>query len=266
MNYSVNNAVTAAVVLCLLGGIALPILLFWYLNRKKHASPKTFFAGWLAFLIAVTILERLFHMLVLSSSVGTIISGNLFLYALYGGLAAGLFEELARYFCFSRFLKKETDHDWNALMYGAGHGGSELFNIFVAAMINNLIYIFTIKNGGAEELLQGLSGDLLTQTEAVLAALSSTPAYMYILSFIERLSALAVQLSLSVLVFYAVKNPQENRRLLLIAVELHALIDFMSVILGALIPTVWTEAAIVLMAAGVVWFARMVWNRNHAAK
>ena len=263
MEYHVPQASIVMIAVCMALGIIVPLVLFFILNRKKHASPRAFFVGWLAFLIAVNILERLFHALVFRSSIGTVIQGNLYLYALYGGIAAGLFEELARYFCFSRALKKEQNWDWNAVMYGAGHGGSEMFNIFSVTMANNLIYAASINSGSAGAVLGTLSGDMLGQMQMVFTQLTTTSPWLYLLSFAERLIALAAQIALSVLVFYAVKNPARNRRLLLIAVELHALIDFLSVIAGALLTPVLAELVILCVAAVVCWFAWTVWKQNH---
>ena len=48
------------------------------------------------------------------------------LYALYGGLAAGLFEETGRLLAF-RFILKPHTARITALSYGIGHGGIEAF-------------------------------------------------------------------------------------------------------------------------------------------
>lgn len=263
MEYHVSSATAAVIVLCMVLGVVIPLALFFWLNRKKKASPRPFLIGWLGFLIAVTVLERLFHALVLNSSVGAALNRNLFLYALYGGITAGLFEELTRYLCFSRILKKEQNNDWNALMYGAGHGGSEMFNLFTILMANNLIYAVTINSGGASEILQPLAGDALLQMQAVIEQLCTASPALFLLSLTERIFALSIHLSLSVLVFYAAKGPAQNRRLLLIAVELHALVDFIAVISSALFPAAVTELIMLVMAAGIAFFARMVWRQNH---
>ena len=262
MNNTVSTGSIVMIVLCMTAGTALPLVLFVYLKRKKQASPRAFFIGWLAFLIAAGLLEQLFHTMVFASGIGRLIQSNLFLYALYGGVAAGLFEEVARYFGISRFLKNHMDNDWNSLMYGAGHGGSELFNLFVMTMANNLIYAVALNSGGAERILQGLEGEGLVQMRAMLETLASTPAYMYALGFMERISAVILQLSLSVLVFQAVKDPAQNKRLLLIAVELHALADFLAVILNSFLPAAVTEILILVIACGAAMFARKVWLDN----
>ncbi len=51
------------------------------------------------------------------------ISGNPFLYAIYGGLAAGIFEEFGRFFCMITVMKRFMYQRENSIIYGIGHGG-----------------------------------------------------------------------------------------------------------------------------------------------
>ena len=78
----------------------------------------------------------------ISFGVPIVIRGNIWLYALYGGLMAGLFEETGRYLAFSFALKKYRAKNVNALMYGAGHGGFEAIVIVGLTMINNIVWSF----------------------------------------------------------------------------------------------------------------------------
>ncbi len=262
MEKQISPASTVMIIVALIAGIAVPVALFLYLKKKKHADLKPFLVGWIAFFAVVMVLERLFHTAVLNSPLGPVLNGNLFFYALYGGLIAGLFEELARYFCWSRLLRDHLDEDVNALMYGAGHGGSEMFNLLTVTMASNLVYALTINTSGSSALMNGLSPEQASAVGQIVNTLANTPAYMYLFSILERISALVIQLSLSVLVFYSVKYPDQDRRLLLLSVELHALVDFLSVIFAGTMPIPAAEVLIALMALGTAWFARMIW-KNH---
>ena len=94
--------------------------------KKKGGQVSAFFVGCAVFVVFALLLESLVHNLVLKGlPVGEKILGNTLLYALYGGLMAGLFEETGRFLAFKTVLKKRQDNDRNALMYGAGHGGIE---------------------------------------------------------------------------------------------------------------------------------------------
>lgn len=69
---------------------------------------------------------------------------------------AGLFEETGRFLAMRYVLKKEHGNAHNALMYGAGHGGLEMFVILSLGMINNLIYSVMIHLGQTQTLLDPL--------------------------------------------------------------------------------------------------------------
>lgn len=263
MEYHVSSLSIALMGIGAAAGFIVPIGLVLLLRKKTGASVRSFFIGWLAFFLSVLVLERLFHSLVLKTPVGTAISGNLFSYALYGGVTAGLFEELARYFAFKKFLVRELEDDSNALMYGAGHGGCELFNIYSITMLNNIILSLTLNSSGISALTQSLSSEQASQVIAQIPQLCAFGPGTLALGLLERASAMIVHISLSVLVFCAVKKPEQNRRLLLIAVELHALTDFLAVILSGLLPIWAAEAGIAAFALFVAWFARKVWKDNH---
>lgn len=48
------------------------------------------------------------------------------LYVLYGALAAGIFEEIPRYYVLKIMDKKKSLGTYDALQYGLGHGGFEM--------------------------------------------------------------------------------------------------------------------------------------------
>ena len=118
---------------------AIPVaLLLWY-RKKKHADILPFFIGCAVMMAFALTLESIVHTIVLSTSPGQKIKSNIWLYALYGGAMAGLFEETGRWIAFKTVLKKRQGKNANALMYGAGHGGFEAAMIVGTAMISNLV-------------------------------------------------------------------------------------------------------------------------------
>ena len=88
-------------------GIAVPIILSWYLVRKHHARLSTILIGAGTFILFALVLESLLHQLVLKGPHGETIMGNPLWYALYGGLAAGIFEETGRFLSMKFLMKKE---------------------------------------------------------------------------------------------------------------------------------------------------------------
>ena len=78
-------------------GIAIPIALAWYLVRKHHARLSTILIGAGTFIVFALMLESIMHQVVLKGPHGGAIMGNTLWYAIYGGLAAGIFEETGRF-------------------------------------------------------------------------------------------------------------------------------------------------------------------------
>lgn len=261
-----NGSVPAASILCMaiscITAFALPILLFIYFRKKKKADILPFFTGCAVMLIFAFILESLIHRIILSSDAGKVIQAHLPLYALYGGFMAGLFEETGRFLAFRTVLRNRQDKDVNALMYGAGHGGFEAVVILGATMINNLIWSFMINSGNTAALTGSLTGDTLTQVETTIQALISSSPALYLLGGVERISAVLLHLSFSVLVWFAAKN-KEALSLYPLAVLLHLAVDALTVILSGIgVPTILLEVIIAAAAVLTALFARSVWRVN----
>ena len=238
------------------------VLLFCY--KRKGADILPFFIGCIVFVIFALILESLMHQLVLKVlPVGKKIMGNTLLYALYGGLAAGVFEETGRFLAFQTVLKKKLGNDCNALMYGAGHGGIEAILVLGFTYIGNIVMSALINAGMADTLTTGLTGDTLAQMQAVFDTLTATAPWTYLLAIVERAVAIATHISLSVLVWFAVKKPGKLW-LFPLAILLHAVLDGLLVILAAHLPTVAVEGCLVLTLVPIVLIACAVWKRNAA--
>ena len=239
-----------------------PIALFIYLRLVKKADIYPFFAGCTVMLLFAFILESGAHSIVLSSPAGSAIRGNIWLYALYGGLMAGLFEETGRYLAFSFALKKYRAKNVNALMYGAGHGGFEAIVIVGLTMINNIVWSIMINSGRIAELTGSLSGDQLAQAQQSIGLLISTPSYQFLLGGVERLFAILLHISLSVLVWFAVKW-EGKLYLYPMAILLHFAVDAAAALLSGLgINVVVIEAVVAVLTTAVAFFARRLWRET----
>ena len=240
---------------------AAPIALLIY-YKKKGAQILPFFIGCAVFVVFALILESLVHNIVLKGlPVGEKILGNTLLYALYGGLMAGLFEETGRFLAFKTVLKKRLGNDRNALMYGAGHGGIEAILLLGFAYAGNIVMSIMINTGLADKLTAGLSGDVLAQMRAALATLTETAPSTYLLAIVERCVAIATHISLSVLVWFAAKKPGKLW-LYPLAILLHAALDGVLVILAARLSIPAVEGCLVLTLVPIVLIALAVWKRN----
>lgn len=213
-------------------GFAIPVGMLLFLRKKFGGSMIPFFAGCITFALAALVVERLFHLLILGSPIGQGLQNNLVLYALYGGIMAGLFEETGRLIAM-KLLKKKYDRPETALVYGAGHASIEVIMGLGLSLINYLAYAIMFNSGAINETLAALEGP---QQEALLNALGNllqaTPLQL-LMSPLERISAIILHISLSVLVWQAAVQPGKIRYYF-IAIVLHAAMDAIAVLLAGI--------------------------------
>ena len=237
--------------LCALVGIAAPVALAWYLVKKHHARLTTILVGAGVFFVFALLLEPLLHQVVLKGPNGAAITGNIWYYALYGGLAAGIFEETGRFLGMKFLLKKEPNGALPAVAYGTGHGGMEILMIFGVTMISNLAISLMINAGQADTILAAVPAETQGQVEAQFAQLQGLNAGELLLGFWERISALILQLGLSVIVWTAIRKGGKWLWLFPAAILLHALVDACAVILSKSVSVTVVELIICSMAIAV---------------
>ena len=247
---TIPAASIAGMVFSLVVSFALPIGLFVYAKKKLGAKTAPFFIGCGVFFVMVLMLEAAIHRIVFQP--GEALTGSVILYAVYGGLMAALFEETGRYIAM-RFLVKPMDFP-NAFMYGAGHGGVEAMLLCGVASINNIASAVMINSGTMSAQLATLDAEKAADTAAALSALWTTPSLTFFAGGVERIIAVVLHLSLSILVFQSIrkKAPMELVR----AYLFHFVIDSLSVLLSA-VASVWVvELVTALVTGGAVLMAR----------
>ena len=151
---TVSGASMVGMVISLLLSVGLPIFLGIFIYKKTKAWVPAFFIGCGIFVGFAMILEQICHAIVLTVT-GDVIRDNIWLYAIYGGLAAALFEECGRWIAMKFCLKKHLTRE-NALMYGAGHGGIEAFLILGMSSMSNLLTAAMINGGLMEKTMTAL--------------------------------------------------------------------------------------------------------------
>ena len=244
----------------LLVSVAIPLILFFYFRKKKRADILPFFIGCAVMVLFAFVLEGGLNFAVSRTALGDRLTRNVWALAIYGGLMAGLFEETGRFLAFRTVLKKYQYKDMNALMYGAGHGGIEALAILGIASINNIIYSVLINTGHTAVLTGPLSGDLLRQVEEAIQTLITTPSYQFLLGGVERILAVVLQISLSVLVWFAAKT-KERRYLYPVAILLHCVIDAVVVLMsGSGVSPLLLEGVLAVEAVVIAVFARNVYR------
>lgn len=255
----------AAMLLNLLLGLIIPAVIYFIMKKRFRGNRIAFFTGCGIMFVFAFLLESLVHSFVLGGSLGTVISNNIWLYGLYGASMAAIFEETGRLIAFEFILKKHRDNDGTALLYGAGHGGFEAFYILFVSGINNLTFAALINSGNTAALTAGLEGTALAQIEATIQQMLEISWSTFLFSPIERIAAIILQISLSVLVWFAVKY--KDYRLYGMALLIHFLMDFVSVILNSMVSgfgnagLVIVEAVIWIMAIASTLFVKKIWKK-----
>lgn len=248
-------------------GLVIPATLYIVMKKRFGHNRKAFFIGCGIMLVFAFVLESLVHQVVLGGSLGLTIQNNIWLYGLYGASMAAIFEETGRLIAFKFLLKRQRGNDNAALFYGAGHGGFEAFYILFMSGINNLAFAAMINTGNASALTVGLEGTALVQIESVIEQMLNASWTLFLLSPIERIAAVILHISLSVLVWLGVKYG--NYKLYGIALLLHFLMDFVAVIANSMLSgfgmvgTVIVEVIIWIVAIASAFYAKKVWEKNH---
>lgn len=244
-------------------GILIPMILLVYFKKKYGASIKSFLTGCAVMLLFALVLEQIVHSIVFGSPAGSVILDHIWLYALYGSLMAGLFEETGRFLAMRYVLKKEHGNAHNALMYGAGHGGFEMFVILSIGMINNLVYSVMINLGQTQALLAPLDEAARGTLQAAFDSLIQTPSWYFVLSPVERLAAITAQIGLSVIVWHAAAGKKAKGGLLVLAILLHAFLDGVAVLAAKSgISLIVVEGFVWLIAIVIALIARKVWKQE----
>ena len=242
MSRVVPQASIAGMIFTLLITLVLPVVAAILTKRKTEGRVVYVFLGAGTFVVFALALEQLLH-IAMAGAFGEKLTGNMWLYALYGGLAAGLFEETGR-FVAMRFLMKKHLEKENALMYGIGHGAAEGIILSLMAYIPNLVTSIRINNGSIETALSGLDAAARANTMEQLQTLWTTGSDLFFMAGIERLFAFILQICLSYIVYLAVKNKKPVYYFL--AVLLHFLIDAGIEVLQNMVTIYFVEAFLIV--------------------
>ena len=239
--------------------IAVPIVLLIVFKNRFQVKAAPFFFGAITFIIFALVLESFAHEYFLSgtTALSRAILNNPLLYAVYGGLTAGIFEEFGRFFCMMTVMKRFMYQRENSIIYGIGHGGIEAVILGSFTMLQNLMIAIALNDYGSVEAYASQSGspEAAASVTSLLNILIDTPASSYILSGIERMAALVLQIALSVLVYKAVVR--KKYAYILIPVVLHALVNVIAAFYqtGLITNLLLLEAIVVIYAIVVAIFA-----------
>lgn len=232
-------------------GIVAPFLLAWWAIKEFKSGLKSVLTGAGVFVVFALILESIVHQIVLKGPHGPAIIGNTYYYALYGGLMAGLFEETGRFLSMKLILKKESPAAGTAISYGVGHGGIELLLLFGATMISNITISALINAGNLDMVLAGVPEANRAQVQTQLEGLQTLTVTTLLYGLWERVSAIILQVGLSIIVWTAVRKGGKWLWLFPAAILLHALVDALAVIISKNAGMLQTEIVVCALAIAV---------------
>jgi uncharacterized membrane protein YhfC len=219
--------------------ILLPVTLGFYLTRRWKLGWHLWWMGGLTF-----ILSQVGHipfnalMTILLNRTGLVNlspNGSLIFNAVFLGLSAGLFEELARYIMLRKWLKDARS--WRkGILFGAGHGGVEAI-ILGCLVLYTFVQLVALRSA---DLSTVIPPGQLALVQKQVADYWSAEWYMSILGAVERLFTLILQISFALLVLQTFTRRQGFW--VWLAVFYHALVDAAVVLAVPALGALWTEA------------------------
>lgn len=234
---------TAAYIISFSGMILLPVLLWVYFTRRFALSWKLVLTGALTFIASQVLhIPLVFGMNPLLQTLPLPVN------AIILGLLAGVFEETARYILF-KFILKNARSWKEGILVGLGHGGIE------AALLGVLAAVAFVTMVGYRAIdlstVPGIPADQLDLARQQVEAYWSAPWYMALMGVVERVLAICLHVSLSVMVLYAIASGKSVWFWL--ALLWHAFVDAVAVFVGQEVGILAVEGIVAVFAIVSVW-------------
>jgi uncharacterized membrane protein YhfC len=227
--------------------LLMPIIGWYVVRRLTKVNAVSFFVGmgvfFVCFIIAVT-----------TSVIGQQLIASPIILTLVLALRAGLVEEFGRFIAFKWLLKKKNAIG-DSLMYGVGHGGIEVWLVFTLTMVSTLVMMLLFNTGGLTAL-EALAPDQYEAIAESMQQVAATNPFALSIGLFERITAMCIHISLSVIVFCAVR--QRKWSYFLLAIALHTAVDASLVLFVGGYVAVWTIEAIV--AGWAICLAVIAWR------
>lgn len=214
--------------------------------KNRDTKLRYFFIGAVTFVVFALVLEQLLHYSMLS----VIQNSGVVFYTAYGALCAGIFEETGRFIAFRLFCKKENDPR-ASIMYGLGHGGAEAAVLVGITLISYAVTAMTVNTIGMEALFAALPEDQRVAAEAQILALMDYDMASTFVSLGERILAIVLHTSLSVIVYASIKM-KGKLWLYPAAIVLHAIFDVPAALYQRGVITGIAVTELLLLAADIV--------------
>lgn len=200
--------------------LALPAIAYFVCRKRMSLRARNILIGALCFVVFALVIEGALNafLLVINPPTATWFKVHRIAFAIYGALAAGVFEETARLFGLSFLARKE---EGAGVAYGIGHGGAEAVLIGALGFGQSIVLAVLLNQGKLQSVLGArVPPGTFEKIQSSLEHLTFIGALP---GAVERASAFVFQIALSLLVWRAVKFKQPL--LYLAAILAHAAID-----------------------------------------
>ena len=236
--------------------ILIPLTGMVYLNIRKNSEIKYAVAGAVVFFSFALVLEKMLHVVVLPLIDQ---EKQTWLYVLYGALAAGIFEEIPRYYVLKIMDKKKSLGTYDALQYGLGHGGFEMTILVGLTGISHFFLERKVNALGLAAILKDIPPAYHGQVKESIQALASIQGVQIILPLVERILALSFHLAMALLAYFIVRGFLKKSALVL-AVGLHFLMDLPAMLfqvgLVKSLPAIYAGYLVMVLAI-FYWLSRV---------
>ena len=231
----------------LLFSLALPILVLVIWKKKEGTELRPAWIGAAAYFVFGMVLEQLINAAVLgtgSSAVSAFLLGHPWLYAVYGGLSAGILEETARFLVYRTMLKDSVGRE-NAVTFGIGFGGLECIMVLGLTVLSTLMMSISFNNMGAEAF----------------AAQYANSEYQIVLETIAEINAISPLAGVMNCVERAAVRSQKFW-LYPVSILLHSVVGFLAALYqtNVLTSVYLLEVLLVVYAVAVFFLARKVYG------
>lgn len=246
MIISISSLICMSISLIIMIGV---ILVGLFILKSKYSSIwRPFFLGSITFLFFVLFLEQIVHSFVLRN---TFITTHIWIYSIYAAFSATVFEEFGRLLSMNYLYKKEICAS-SGLIYGWGYASVEAIVVGVISILTSIIIAFSINSGTVNFQTPGITekyGFLMT-----------TPSYLYLISGYERIIAIFLQVSLSIIMWKGVSLHKKD--FVIYAFLAHFIFDFISVIFNNYFGILITELFITFLSILFGFFSFKIYRRN----
>ncbi|MDR1540158.1 MAG: YhfC family intramembrane metalloprotease [Clostridiales bacterium] len=219
--------------------LALPLILLLAFRKVFSLKIAPFFAGYAGYFIFSEIAKRLLDFLALSPDASGVIALTRIpaLYALYIAATVSIFEESARLTAVL-IMNRRWKGVGLGISYGIGHGGCEAIFLVGLAMAHS-IKASNLLNSGSQAIALNA------------ASIADANPFVFLVGAMECIPGVAIQISLSIIVWLAAANGRRMKRLFPVAALLHA---------AAALPAALMQAGIIgsLFAVEAAKFASAV--------